>query len=116
MVLTALALSVPLCKMFVGYDPALYKIMLRGFVVYAFSYILTGFNIFGSSFFTALNNGAISAAISFLRTLVFQVLAISILPIFLGLDGVWLSAIVAELASAIVTVIFIISKRKRYNY
>ena len=116
MVITALLLSVPLCKMFVGYDEVLYEITLRGFIIYAFSYLITGFNIFGSAFFTALNNGVVSAVISFLRTLVFQISAVLILPELLKLDGVWLSIIVAELASAAVTVAFMIAKRKKYNY
>ena len=116
MVVIALALSIPLCKLFVGYDDVLYKITLRGFIIYAFSYLMTGFNIFGSSFFTALNNGVVSAIISFLRTLVFQVLAILILPEILHLDGVWLSIIVAEALSSGVTVAFLVAKRKQYNY
>jgi Na+-driven multidrug efflux pump len=116
MVVTALVLAIPLCKMFVGYDVKLYEITLRGFIIYAFSYVLTGFNIFGSAFFTALNNGVISAIISFLRTLVFQILAVLILPIFLGLDGIWMAVIAVELASALVTVSFLISQKKKYNY
>ena len=116
MVLIAILLSVPLCKMFVGYDPVLYKLTHRGFMIYAFSYVLTGFNIFGSSFFTALNNGVISAIISFLRTLVFQILAVLLLPLFLGIDGIWFSVIAAEFLSALVTVAFILAKKKQYNY
>ena len=116
MVVIALALAAPLCKLFVGYDPELYEITLRGFIIYSFSYILTGFNFFGSSFFTALNNGVVSAIISFLRTLVFQVLAILILPELFKIDGVWLSVIVAEAAAAVVTSAFLIAKKKEYNY
>lgn len=116
MVAIALLLSVPLCKLFVGYDDTLYEITLRGYFIFAFSYLLTGFNIFGSSFFTALNNGGVSAIISFLRTLVFQVAAILTLPELLELDGVWLSVILAELLSALVTTLFLVAKRKRYNY
>lgn len=116
MVVVALALSSVLCKIFVGYDEILYNLTLRGFRIFAFSYLLTGFNIFGSSFFTALNNGGISAIISFLRTLVFQIAAVLLLPLILDLDGIWLSIIVAEVASSIVTVIFLIAKKKQYNY
>ena len=116
MTLVALLLSVPLCKLFVGYDDRLYLIMFRGFIIYAFSYILTGFNIFGSSFFTALNNGVVSAIISFLRTLVFQISAILILPELFMLDGVWFSVIACEVASAIVTVAFLVGKQKKYSY
>ena len=88
MVVVALALSSVLCKIFVGYDDILYNLTLRGFRIFAFSYLLTGFNIFGSSFFTALNNGGISAIISFLRTLVFQIAAVLLLPLILDLDGI----------------------------
>ena len=116
MLTVALLVSKPLCMIFVGYDATLYEITLRGFVIYAFSYLIAGFNIFGSSFFTALNNGPISAAISFLRTLVFQIAAVLLLPEIFALDGVWLSIIVAELAAAIVTTVFLITNRKRYNY
>ena len=116
MLVIALLLSVPLCKLFVGYDGELYSITLRGFIFYAFSYLIAGYNIFGSSFFTALNNGGVSAIISFLRTLVFQIGAVLLLPELLALDGVWLSIIVAELASAAVTTVFLVAKRKQYNY
>ena len=116
MVAVALALAIPLCKLFVGYDATLYEMTLRGFMIYAMSYLVTGFNIFGSAFFTALNNGGVSAIISFMRTLVFQIIAVIILPEFFGLDGVWFSIIAAELLSSVVTVIFLITKRKKYNY
>lgn len=116
MVFVALLLAWPLCKLFVGYDDELFSITLRGFGIFAFSYLVTGFNIFGSSFFTALNNGLISAIISFLRTLVFQTVSVIILPEIFELDGVWFSIILAELLSALVTAIFLIAKRKRYNY
>lgn len=116
MLFTALFLAVPLCRLFVGYDEGLYEITLRGFAIYAFSYLIAGFNIFGSSFFTALNNGGVSAIISFLRTLVFQTAAVLILPEIFHLDGVWFSIIAAELLSALVTTAFLIAKRKQYNY
>jgi putative MATE family efflux protein len=112
----ALVLSVPLCRLFVGYDAELYLITLRGFIIYALSYLICGFNIFGSSFFTALNDGLVSAVISFMRTLVFQVVAVLLLPEIMGLDGIWLSIIVSELLSAAVTAIFLKIKQKKYNY
>lgn len=118
MLLSSILLSAPLCKMFVGYDAELYSITLHGFIIYAFSYLFAGFNIFGSSFFTALNNGGVSAIISFLRTIVFQTSTVIILPLIFpsGIDGVWFSVIVAELLSAAVTLIFLVAKRKQYNY
>ena len=94
-------LAVPLSRIFVGYDAELTALTCRAFRICSFLFLLAGINIYGSAFFTALNNGLISALISFLRTLVFQVAAVLIFPIFLKLDGVWLSAVAAELLSAL---------------
>ena len=116
MTLLALILCNPLCKIFVGYDQMLYEMTRRGFIIYAFSYCLTGLNILGSAIFTALNNGAVSAAISFLRTLVFQCAVVLILPLFFELDGVWFSIIVSEILSLTVTASLIIANRKKYGY
>ena len=82
----------------------------------AYSFILAGLNIYFSSFFTALNNGAVSAAISFLRTLVFQMLSVLVLPIVFGLEGIWWAITVAEVFALIISVIFLIVKRKKYHY
>ena len=112
----AFLLSGMLSKIFVGYDAELYALTLRGFRLYAISYLLCGFNIYGSSFFTALNNGIVSAAISFLRTVVFEVAAIMILPFFFGLDGIWCAITVAELASLVITAVFFFKLKNRYNY
>ena len=118
LVLTALAevLSHPLSVLFVGYDPALAEMTYHGFRIYALAFLFCGFNIFGSAFFTALGNGGVSAAISFLRTLVFQVAAILLLPFLLGLDGVWLAIVAAELCALAVTVTFFLLCRRRYQY
>ncbi len=110
------ALALPLAKLFVGYDEALNALTLRGFLICSFMFIFAGISVFGSAFFTALNNGLISAIIAFMRTLVFQVAAVLLLPLILGMDGIWLSIVVAEVMSAIITVIFLITKRKKYNY
>ena len=112
----AIAVSAPLSKIFVGYDQELCALTVRGFRLYAISYLLCGFNIFGSSFFTALNNGLASAAISFLRTLIFQCASVLILPVFLKMDGVWLAISVAEIAALAVTVILLGKNRKVYGY
>ena len=112
----AFLLSGVLSKIFVGYDAELYAMTLRGFRLYAISYLLAGFNIYGSSFFTALNNGVVSAVISFLRTVVFEVAAIMILPAFFGLNGIWCAITVAELASLLITAGFFFKLRKNYNY
>lgn len=109
-------LGMPLSRIFVGYDPELYDLTRRGFMIYSFSFLFSGTAIYGSSFFTALNNGPISAAISFLRTLVFQIIAVLALPLLLGIDGIWISIVVAELMAAAVTILFLIGKRKTYHY
>lgn len=116
MLFLSLVLAMPLSKLFVGYDDGLFEMTKRGFYIFSFSFLFAGIGIFGSSFFTALNNGLISALISFLRTLVFQVSAVLILPIFMKIDGVWLSLVVAELLAGIVAIIFVFANKKKYNY
>ena len=118
LVLTTLAelMAGPLSAIFVSYDRALFDMTKRAFMIYSLSFLLCGFNIFGSSFFTALNNGLVSAVISFLRTLVCQAAAVMILPVFLDLDGVWLAIVVAEFAALLLTGGCFIAFRKRYHY
>ena len=116
MTILAELLSYPLTKGFVGYDPELFEMTCHGFRLYALSFMLSGFNIWGSGFFTALGNGAISAAISFLRTLVFQTSVVLILPIFFQLNGVWMAIVTAELLALFVTFAFLLKKRKKYHY
>ncbi len=110
------ALAKPLSAMFVGYDKNLFDMTLRGFRIFSFCFLFAGIPIFGSSFFTALNNGLVSALISFLRTVVFQVAAVIIFPLIWQLDGIWLSVVGAELVAAIVTIIFWITNKKKYQY
>lgn len=116
--LTLLAelLNRPLVQLFAGYDAELFAITSHGFRLYALSFLLMGINIWGSAFFTALNNGAVSAAISFLRSLVFQIAAVFILPLLLGIDGIWLAIVLAELMAALITAWFFLTKRKQYGY
>lgn len=109
-------LANPLASLFVGYDKILHDMTVNGFRLYSIVFLLCGFNIFGSAFFTGLNNGKISAMISFLRTLVIQIACIFILPLFLGLNGIWLSVSVAEGLTLFVTVSLLIGYRKRYGY
>lgn len=109
-------LAAPLAGIFVGYDAELLALTVRGFRIFSLLFLFAGVNIFGSSMFTALNNGLISALISFLRTLVFQITAVLILPIIFKVDGIWVSVVAAELASFIITIIFIVTKRKKYGY
>lgn len=114
--LLAVGLSGPLSKIFVGYDEELFALTKHGFRLYSLSFLVTGFNIFGSAFFTALNNGVVSATISFLRTLLFQIIVVLVLPIFIGINGIWLAIVVAELMALVVTMLFFITKRKQYHY
>ena len=109
-------LALPLAKLFGGYDEKLFEMIRRAFALYSFTYLLMGVNISGSSFFTALNNGFVSALISFLRTFLFQMTAVLLLPLILGLDGIWLSGVVSEIASVIVTLVCVIALKKRYGY
>ena len=109
-------LAKPLSVLFVGYDQELLGITLEGFAIYSFSFLFSGFAIFGSSFFTALNDGLVSALIAFLRTLVFQVLAVLLLPLFLGLRGIWLSIVTAEAMAVAVTAVLLAANRRKYHY
>ncbi|MDE6540218.1 MAG: MATE family efflux transporter [Ruminococcus sp.] len=116
MVILSQAIANPLAKIFVGYKPELFDLTVHAFRIYAISFMLAGFNIYGSSFFTALNNGVVSAIISFLRTLLFQIVMVMLIPLIFGLDGIWSSIILAELLALFVTVFFIFSNRKKYGY
>lgn len=116
--LTALAelLTVPLVAIFANYDAELFAMTCHGFRLYAIAFSVMGINVWGSAFFTALGNGAVSAVISFLRTLVFQIAMVMLLPIFLGINGIWLAIGAAELLALIVTAGFLVAKRKKYHY
>lgn len=109
-------LSSPLSRIFVGYDSELLALTQRAFRIYSVMFLFCGFNIYGSSFFTALNNGLVSAMISFLRTLVFQIGCVLILPALWGIDGIWMSVVAAEFLSLLVTVFCIFRYRNRYHY
>lgn len=112
----AYILARPLAFIYVGYDEGLLSLTIRAFSIFAFSFLFSGFAIFGSSFFTALNNGPISAAISFVRTLVFQIAAVLIFPLIWKVDGIWLSIVVAEMMAVVVTVLFLKVQQKKYHY
>lgn len=112
----AQALAVPFAKIFVGYDAELFDLTVKAFRLFSFAFLLSGFNIFSSGFFTALNNGAVSAIISFLRTLVFQAASVIVLPMIMGRDGIWLAITVAEVCAFILSLSFLIAKHKKYGY
>lgn len=109
-------LAHPFASVFVGYDLELLELTRQGFRIYSFSFLFAGIAVYGSSFFTALGNGLISALISFLRTLLFQAAAVLIFPLIWGINGIWLSITAAELMAAVVTILFIIGKRSKYHY
>jgi len=116
MLLLSEILATPISKIFVGYDQALLELTIHGFRIFSFSFLFMGLGIFGSSFFTALNNGLISALISFLRVLVFQMGAVLLLPMFFDVDGIWMSVAIAELIAAVISITFIATLRKKYRY
>ena len=116
MLIAGEGLAYPLSLIFVGYDKILLDLTLEGFRVFSFSFLFAGLAIFGSCFFTSLNDGLTSAIISFLRTLVFQTAAVLLLPVFFGTDGIWWSVVVAEFAAAALSAIFIVIKKKKYKY
>lgn len=116
MVVAAVLLSGAISKIFVGYDAELHDMTSNALKLYSLSFLVCGFNIFSSAFFTGLNNGVVSAVISFTRTLVFQVAAVILLPMILGINGIWLSVAVAESLTLVLTVVFFVTNKKKYNY
>jgi len=116
MVVFSQILALPLSKLFVGYDVELMELTCHGLRIYSISFFFMGYAIFGSGFFTALNDGLTSALISFLRTLVFQLAAVLLLPLIFGIDGIWLSVVAAELMAVILSAIFLAAKRNKYHY
>ena len=112
----SMVLGKPLSMLFVGYDPALFALTQRGFFFFSFSFLFAGIAIFGSSFFTALNDGLTSALIAFLRTLVFQIAAVFLLPLIWGVDGIWVSIVAAEAMAVAVTLFFLAIHRQKYHY
>ena len=116
MVILAELLATPLAKIFVSYDAELLELTVSGFRIYAISFLFMGYAIFGSGFFTALNDGVTSAIISFLRTLVFQIASVILLPLIWGIDGIWYSVVVADGMAVVISAIFLVKKRTKYNY
>lgn len=116
MVAAAELSAIPLAKIFVGYDSELMALTVSGFRIFALSFIFMGFAIFSSGFFTALNDGLTSALISFLRTLVFQISAVLLLPMIWGIYGVWISIVVAEVMAVVISAVFLVLRQKDYHY
>lgn len=116
MVVSGELLAMPLAQLFTGYDPALTELTVSGFRVFALSFICMGCAIYGSSFFTALNDGVTFAIISFLRTLVFQIAAVMLLSLVWGVDRVWISVAAAEFMAMALSFLFMAIKRKKYHY
>ncbi len=116
MLILGIVLAKPLSLLFVGYDQKLLSITMRGFYIFSFAFLFSGISIFSSSLFTALNDGLTSAIISFMRTLIFQILSVLILPLFFKIDGIWFSIVLAELLACVVSILFLIFKKKKYQY
>lgn len=116
LMILAKVLAPVLAGIFVGYDPELFEMTTHAFKIFAYSFLLAGLNIFISSFFTALNNGGVSAVISFLRTLVFQMLSVLLLPMLFDIEGIWWAIAVAEIFAFIISGIFLLAKKKKYHY
>ena len=114
--IATLICAYPLSYIFVGRSKEVFDLALRGFIFYAFMFLFVGYNIFSSAFFTALNDGVSSAILSTLRTLIFPAIFIFTLPLFLEVDGVWLTAIFAEATALIFSIIFFVTKRKKFHY
>ena len=112
----ALLLTRPLSLIFMSKAPTLLPVTIRAFSIYSLSFLMAGYNIYASSFFTALNDGFISALISFARTLVFQVAAVTVLPVLWGIDGVWAAVVAAETLALLLSAACLVGKRKKYGY
>lgn len=116
MFITGEALSRPLSALYVSYDAELLEMTIRGFAVFSVSFLFSGYAIFASSFFTALNDGVTSALISILRTFLFQITAIIVFPMIWGIDGIWWSIVAADVSSVAIATVFLAPKRKRFRY
>ncbi|MGP1414792.1 MAG: MATE family efflux transporter [Treponema sp.] len=116
MFLASLVLSIPLAFLFVGYDKNLFSMTIHAFSIFSFAFLFSGYAIFGSAFFTALNNGLVSAIISFMRTVVFEVIAVLFLPMILGINGIWASIVGTEIMAVILVFFFLSIKKKQYGY
>lgn len=116
MFVLAESLTVPMAKIFVGYNQALNELTIRGMRIYSIAFLVMGFNIFASAFFTALSNGRVSAILSVTRTLILQLIMIYLLPMLLDVDGLWAVVIAVEGISLIVTIYYILKNRKNYGY
>ncbi len=110
------ALAVPLAKLFVGYDTELYDLTVHAFRLFSFSFVFSGIAIYSSGFFTALNNGLISAILSVMRSLAFQVTFVFLLPQIFGVEGIWWAMFATEACASVAAIAFFIAKRKKYNY
>lgn len=116
MFLASLALSIPLAFLFVGYDENLFSMTIHAFSIFSFGFLFSGYAIFGSAFFTALNNGLVSAIISFMRTVVFEVIAVLVFPLIWGITGIWASIVGTEIMAVILVFFFLAIKKKQYGY
>jgi len=115
-VMAAELVASPLAHIFVGYDAELYALTRKAFMIYCLSFLLAGFNMFASAFFTALNNGVVSGIIAFTRTMICETSAVILLPLFFGMDGIWFAIIVAEFMALMLSASLLLKYRTRYHY
>lgn len=105
-----------LSSIFVNYDKELLNLTTHALHINVFSFLFCGYNIFASSLFTALNNGTVSLILSFLRSLIIQVVCILTIPILFGSEGIWFAGVVSDIISLIISIIFIFKYRNKYGY
>lgn len=112
----AQVLAIPLSMLFVGYDQGLYELTVHAFRLFSFSFVFSGIAIFSSGFFTALNNGWISAFLSFMRSFVLQACFVFILPIIFGMEAIWWASFATECVATLIALAFFVIKRNKYHY
>jgi len=108
--------AAPLARFFVGYDESICILTIRAIRIYMLSFLICGLNMFASAWFTALNNGIISAISAFVRTFIFELGCVFILPTFFGVDGIWNAVNVAEVCALLFSAFLITAFSKKYGY
>lgn len=116
MALAAYLLAGPLAKLFVGYDRQLCELTVHAMRLHCLAFLFTGANIFTSSLFTALNDGTVSAAVSFARSMVLQIATVLLLPGLMGPDGLWLAALATDTCALVIDICVLGGNRKKYGY
>ena len=116
MFIISFTLAEPFSFIFANGSDTLLKITTNGMRIYSIAFLFIGLSIYISTFFTALNNGLISALIAFLRTLVFQIVFVFVFPLFLGKYGIFFAILAAEIMSILLAITFLLIYKKKYRY